>query len=267
MKIPPPLFRHAAEALAVVALLVLPLHPTTTRAAGYPPGGAFVLSFGRPASDHASIRRFVESSGRFQEIVEELNATFRLPTRVRIVFGEGDGPEYDPSNRTITMSYGFVENVIDIFGGESGLRGDELRSNVLGVCEFALYHEMGHAFVDVYDLPITGREEDSVDALATVMAVVMERHEIALAEVQLLAAWVEDREEFSNEDFWDEHSLDEQRTYALVCWLYGSDPETFQELSDAAEFDEEREAKCEEQWRQISTSWLRLLEPHMRNSR
>lgn len=32
-----------------------------------------------------------------------------------------------------------------------------------------LFHELGHAFISLYDLPITGREEDAVDQFAAIL--------------------------------------------------------------------------------------------------
>ena len=38
---------------------------------------------------------------------------------------------------------------------------------VAGAFIFVFFHELGHALIDVYELPITGREEDAVDQLST----------------------------------------------------------------------------------------------------
>ena len=36
-----------------------------------------------------------------------------------------------------------------------------------GVTVSTFFHELGHALIDAWDLPITGREEDAADQLPT----------------------------------------------------------------------------------------------------
>src|SRR5688500_14135049 len=42
---------------------------------------------------------------------------------------------------------------------------------VLGNTVFILYHELGHALIDLLNLPVLGREEDAADNLASVMMI------------------------------------------------------------------------------------------------
>src|SRR6185295_2240523 len=46
---------------------------------------------------------------------------------------------------------------------------EEVGGKAIAAMVFVFYHELGHALIDIYDLPVTGREEDAVDQLATVM--------------------------------------------------------------------------------------------------
>ena len=247
----------------VCASLLLAVGPHAAGAA--PLKGAFVLSFGPANAKHARYKQFVQSSGRFQQVVDELNLTFDLPANIAIRFEEGDGPAYYEDDRTIVMNYDFVQNAVEVFAGsDADLRNEEVADNVLGVIEFVLYHEMGHALINVYDLPVTGKEEDSVDALATVVAVITDRQTIALAGIDLFNAWAEERGELSEEDFWDEHSLDEQRMYAIICWLYGSDPKLFKDLAKAVEMDADREDACQADWQRQYHAWSKLLENHLK---
>jgi len=257
--------RRQVAALAAVALAVA-LAP----GAGAAPQRAskakagFTLSFGPAAPQHRDIRELLASSGRFQEVVAELNASFALPSPVRIAFKEGEGPHYDPNTGEISMNYDFAASAAEIFAGE-GVSDDEIIDGLLGTVEFVLYHEVGHALTHVCELPVTGKEEDAVDGLATFIAVLTEREEVAVAGAALFEAWAANREEFSEEDFWDEHSLDEQRTYSILCWIYGSNPTAFAEFAREVKIPEARAERCEEEFRQIAVSWSRLLAPHLRN--
>ena len=37
---------------------------------------------------------------------------------------------------------------------------------LVNVVDATLYHEMGHAFIDLYELPIVSSEEDAADSLS-----------------------------------------------------------------------------------------------------
>lgn len=253
----------ATIAALAIALCLAPRAEAAPQRAAKRAAG-FTLSFGPAAPKHKDIRTVLEASGRFQDAVAELNASFALPKPVKIVFREGDGPQYDPNTRQISMNYGFAARAAEIFAGE-GVSDDDIISGLLGAVEFVLYHEVGHALVDVCELPVTGKEEDAVDGLATFIAVLTEREEIAVAGAALFDAWAANREEFSEEDFWDEHSLDEQRTYSILCWIYGSNPEAFAPLAAEVKIPESRAERCEREYQQIALSWSRLLLPHLRD--
>jgi hypothetical protein len=42
-----------------------------------------------------------------------------------------------------------------------------LEQFMLGTLRFVLLHELGHGFVDLYNMPVLGREEDAADRFAT----------------------------------------------------------------------------------------------------
>ena len=87
---------------------------------------------------------------------------------VEAVFTHCDQPNayYDPQNLRITMCYEFFyffEEMLDL----PDLSDEDFYAAVIGTGAFFFLHELGHALVHVLDLPITGREEDAVDQLAT----------------------------------------------------------------------------------------------------
>jgi hypothetical protein len=60
--------------------------------------------------------------------------------------------------------------------------------------------------------------------------------------------------------YWDEHSLNEQRFFNIVCWIYGQNPERFQKLAKDGALPEARAARCVGEWEQIDKSWSVLLD-------
>ncbi len=143
----------------------------------------------------------------------------------------------------------------------------EIDDFVAGNVLFTLYHEIGHALVSEFDLPVLGREEDAVDALAALMMIPDEPDEQAEAWIIAAADWfvLSDYHyggDLTDEHFADEHSLDLQRFYTLICLIYGSDPEGFAELAEYAGLPEDRAEGCSYELAQVARSWVTLLEPH-----
>lgn len=59
---------------------------------------------------------------------------------------------------------------------------------ILNLTEFVLYHEVGHALIDMLDIPVLGKEEDAVDGFAAVLATTMDLDDVALAAADIFGA-------------------------------------------------------------------------------
>jgi hypothetical protein len=132
-----------------------------------------------------------------------------------------------------------------------------------------LFHELGHALVTMYEIPVLGKEEDAVDGLADVLLIeyVENGREMAISAADLFDLESEDRVELSEEDFSDEHSLDLQRFYNTLCHVYGSDPETYKALPEETGLADDRTDSCVEEYNLLYNDWLALLKPYMKNTR
>jgi Putative metallopeptidase/Helix-turn-helix domain len=64
--------------------------------------------------------------------------------------------------------------------------------------------------------------------------------------------------------FYDEHGLDWQRAYQIVCLMVGSDPDQFKQLADWVQMPEERQGTCGGDYSNASWSWDKALAPHRR---
>lgn len=81
---------------------------------------------------------------------------------------------------------------------------------------FVLMHELGHALVDVLELPVVGIEESFVDAVAAVFL-----GESNLSEGSVLAGFFFGAQ--GGTPFFDTHRAGPQRLGDLVCWGVGAD--------------------------------------------
>jgi len=64
--------------------------------------------------------------------------------------------------------------------------------------------------------------------------------------------------------FFDEHALDAQRFYNVVCLIYGSDPDRFQTLVGNDRLPESRARRCPAEYSKIAHAWTALLRDHIR---
>ncbi len=153
-------------------------------------------------------------------LVEQINESLLLPVDVNVVFAdcgtanaffvpaplELDGT-VEITNGNIIMCHELTELFSDFY--------DETAQSFLA-SSFVLMHEIGHALVDVLDLPVVGIEESYVDAVAAVFL-----GESGLAEGAVLAGWF-----FGSQGatpFFDTHRAGPQRLGDLACWGVGAD--------------------------------------------
>lgn len=140
---------------------------------------------------------------------------------------------------------------------------------VIGNTLFTLYHELGHALIDKLEIPVIGREEDAVDGLAVLLMLPEDETEDPVAEEMILSAADGHNMAYEQGDedelaFWGEHSLDLQRYAAIVCLVFGSDPEGWIELAEVTEMPEEQQERCPGIFDQTLLGWDALLDRHYR---
>ena len=134
--------------------------------------------------------------------------------------------------------------------------------------KFTMYHEIGHMLVSELDLPVLGREEDAVDALATIWLITDDNDDDSWnALIDAADGWYFNAVESTGsgvDDFsyYSDHSLDIQRAYAMVCLMVGAEPEVFRDAADAYELDRDQQDACAYTYEQARRSWEKLLEPH-----
>lgn len=215
--------------------------------------------------ENKAIRSLLQEAD-LSPVLVGLNAAFKLPTTIPVVFREGtEQAVYE--NGEIIICYDFLSHL------DQALKDDfpdpKVRSEILlGEAHFVLYHEVGHALVQTLDIPVVGQEEDAVDGLATIIAVsVLKRPELAIGAAVALDALEQSDEEFHQEDYWDTHSLDAQRYYNIVCWVHGGAPEMCEDLVAQLvpeDWFKTRAGDCPEEFERLRRNWARLLEPHFK---
>src|SRR5215475_2127975 len=102
---------------------------------------------------------------------------------------------------------------------------------VTGNMLFVLLHEIGHAAITQMGLPVLGRPEDAADSFAAVGLIRIGSVFSHRVLVQAAKGWfLADRRDTHAGDavaFYDEHGLNQQRAYQIVCLMVGSDEDKF----------------------------------------
>jgi hypothetical protein len=180
---------------------------------------------------------------------------------------------YTPKFATIVLCYELIDSLRNMgqalskdMADPKAFTAEFVRDNV----RFILLHETGHALIDLLQLPAVGREEDAVDQLATVSLLFGVGDGNAKREnarvLQLASTWFminSSRSSPGMAHFADEHSLDAQRYYNILCIAYGRDPEEYRGLVTKGLLPQSRAARCRDESAKIFNSWSRLLLPHL----
>jgi DNA-binding Xre family transcriptional regulator len=107
---------------------------------------------------------------------------------------------------------------------------------VVGNMLFVGFHELGHAVIHELGLPVLGREEDAADSFATIAMINIGTDFSTRVLVQAARGWFlmgnRDRADGDKPEFYDEHGLDQQRAYEIVCLMVGSNEDKFKVLAD-----------------------------------
>jgi Putative metallopeptidase len=139
---------------------------------------------------------------------------------------------------------------------------------VAGNMLFVLLHEMGHAVVQEMKIPVLGREEDAADDFAILRLLKIGSTFSHRVLIEATKGWFlsNKRDQHDGEKlvFYDEHGLDQQRAYQIVCLMVGSDPKSMVDLASETELPQERRDSCEDDFANASRSWNTALTPHRR---
>lgn len=235
-------------------------------------GGTMIVTYQDATSpDAVAGRDLMQGVGLLENFADDINQTLNLPYDIALHGTQCDEPNayWSEGDTTITICYEDAFNSRQIFTDAGDVDPDAAAINA----EYAtFYHEVGHMAISVYDLPVTGREEDVADQLAAyILLSPDEDGQIDPESVQAVKDFArtfdasgEDTTEVDSGALADEHSLDMQRVYNLDCWIYGSDPVANNDLVTSGQLPEDRADGCPGEWEQLDKAWSTLLDPYLK---
>lgn len=226
---------------------------------------------------HAHLEKMLEDSKLFDRFVDDLNKNLALPLDISIRFTEcGDLPEaqqlgaanawYNPEDHSVTMCYELMAKSEELFRDDEKTPQD-LEEAVKGSTAWTFYHEIGHAMIDIYQPPLTGKNEDAADQISTYILLDGgdEGEKFALSGAEDFGREAGADNDLGDLQFADTHSLDKQRFFNIVCWVYGQNEEKYGHLVEQGSLPENRAGRCKEEYDTMARSWQTLLAPHMKS--
>jgi hypothetical protein len=236
-----------------------------------PDKGNFTVLYQDPQSQkYVEMNENYKKQRLLEDTADELNASVSIPENVAITFKEcGQVNAYwNPRDRQIVMCFEFIEDTATKFR-QVVKDQKEYEDAVGGAITFAFIHEVGHCLIDVLNLPATGREEDSVDQLATYVLIDSgdDGEKMALNGARMWGLWFNEKggtsQTASDINWADEHSLDAQRFFNIICWVFGHNPDKWRGLIDDP-LPENRAVRCPTEYVKMSKAWTHLLTPYMK---
>jgi putative metallopeptidase DUF4344 len=139
---------------------------------------------------------------------------------------------------------------------------------VIGNTLFAMLHELGHAATNQLKIPVLGRKEDAADIFAATRLIKLNNDFTdGVLDAAARGWFMTDRRDTKTGDevpYYDEHGLDQQRAYQIVCLMVGSGDSKYQALADATKLPKDRQKSCAGDFADGSGSWDAALKPHLR---
>ncbi|HEX3531411.1 MAG TPA: DUF4344 domain-containing metallopeptidase, partial [Thermoanaerobaculia bacterium] len=159
-----PCFAVVLAVLTVCPVLASPPVRIHGKAAQGARSGSFKVVYGAVRDPHfREIQKIFKETRLLEETAQALNENFVLPYDVTITMTEcGEANAfYTPEKKTVALCYELIDDFADRFLANARSKKEEEDGGeaLAGATMFTLYHELGHAMIDVYDLPVTGKEE------------------------------------------------------------------------------------------------------------
>jgi hypothetical protein len=240
--------------------------------AGAADTGTMVASYEDATTPEAvNGRTIYQDHKALEDMADGVNELLKLPFDIPLVGAECDQANafWDREDKQMVICY----EMADFAASQFEEVGDPDPVDSAVNASYAIFfHEMGHMVIDLYDLPITGREEDVADQLAAFMLLQPddqgqldpESVEVLLDDARLFAIFSGDGQ-VDESDFADEHSLSQARMYNMLCWAVGADPDMNGHLVDDGFLPEERAVQCDGEFNRMNQAWATLLAPHVKD--
>jgi Putative metallopeptidase len=217
----------------------------------------------------AALMEGYQRYGLFEEIGKLITSEINLPRDITVVVTDCGQANafYNSEKHAIVMCNELIKSNYQVLLN-NGYEEEEALQTAIFASVFTFYHESAHMLISELNLPVVGRDEDAADQFAAFFLLINDSSkgksisgEIVMAAAKLFAL---QSTPVTPEDTINEHALNQQRFYSLVCILYGAAPEKYSGLVAKLGYSESRLNRCQADAVSIVTAWQRLLAPYLK---
>ncbi len=204
---------------------------------------------------------YFKTGERLDAVVKAMGE-YAMPRDIPIVARECgvENAFYSPQKHAISLCYELADKFYKGFISK-GLSPQEANQRTLDGLTFTMLHEMGHALIGENEIGVSGGEEDNVDDLAGLILIQAKKPEWAangpIALMQL--------DQGDKPQYFDEHSITQQRLGNILCMIFGSDPQGQKLILERVPELRPRAPKCPKEYAQRDKFWTKALEPFARS--
>jgi hypothetical protein len=209
---------------------------------------------------YAPMQQAFEQRNILSSMIDPLNEFFPISRDVTVEVAQcgRSGAFYDAARPAVQLCY---ELLVELAGElmREGEGGDQL---FVGAFAMILLHQVGHALVDLMDLPVTAPPEEAADQLSAVMVGYAEdgmqtalEGAVALAEMRM---------DWENPGS-GRAALSGRRLENLICLLYGTDPDVHAWVVDEGHLTAARASGCQARYEEVAEEWTQMLEKKMQH--
>ncbi len=185
---------------------------------------------------------------------------------------------YSSNSKELTLCYEMLHHLFDFYK-DSVPDETALGTKIGNALTFIYFHEVGHALIDILDIPLTGKEEDAADYFsfyflasndvkegveATMEGAIffLESYNKMISDTSYIRLKSEGKE--PQLPFWDEHSLDMQRFYSIASLIYGSNPDKYNHFIEMGLLGNRRPGIAIAEYQKIKKGWDRVLKDYIK---
>lgn len=213
----------------------------------------------------------VRQNQYFENLIIKYNDQLKLPKDIPFIVGEcGESNAFWLyTEDKLVICYELIAAHFILFRlGMPDLTDEELTTMVFSAVDWTVVHELGHAVMDIYDLPSVGNQEDAADAAANIL-LISEGSDgvqsiIDSAYMFKLENVGRSNDELINSAGYDTHGLNVQRWTDMFCFIYGSDAAKYGNLVWDGHLHPDKAVYCEKIFQENFDGWSKLLEPYMK---
>ncbi len=228
-------------------------------------GQSFVVRYSAAKSpEFADFNAKLKRERILEALAEGASKGVSLPMPVTLTITECGSPNafYEPRQKIIAICFELIKQLAtekeqqqkkptrvsgDIFGG---------------ALVYIFLHEVGHALIDQFNLPVLGREEDAADQISTYLLLKTPNQTEGWFSG---AMWFFRKKKifYTRVQFSDEHSLSPQRQSNIACWAFGANPTRYSGAISDGYLSVDRAKRCQAEYQKLDNTVRALLGPNL----